>query len=184
MVGVKLELNKMRWYNGCMRKKRLIFYCITLMLICQPVLLVGAVSDEQKSAIVDHCTEIREDLKNVQKADSRARVYLGGYYETILSKFIMPLNVRLVENNLSTASFVENQNKFADAKTVFATDFIGYQQDLEELILIDCKKEPAAFYEKLQKVQQKRKTVEQDTLRVRNLISEHVKLVNELKGRL
>lgn len=145
---------------------------------------VGAISEAQESAIKDHCESIRDDLKKLQRADSRTRVYLGGYYETILSKFVMPLNVRLVENNLSTASFVENQNKFADARTAFATDFITYQQELEELITIDCKREPGRFYDKLQKTRQKRKIVEQGTQKIRNLISEHTKLVDKLKGNL
>ena len=157
---------------------------MVLGLMMTPVLPVGAISEAQESVIKDHCEAIRDDLKSVQKADSRTRVYLGGYYETVLSKFIMPLNVRLVENNLSTAEFVENQNKFADARTVFVTDFINYQQGLEELISIDCKKEPSDFYEKLRKVQQKRKIVEQDSAKIRNLISSHVKLVKQLEGGL
>ena len=160
-----------------MAKLRLTFYCITLMLFCQPVMGVGAVSEGQKKAVQEHCEAVKEVLKNVQRDDSRARVYLGGYYETIL-------NVRLVENNLSTASLVENQNNLAEAKTLFASDFIGYQQELEDLIAMDCKKTPEDFYDKLTKVRQKRKIVEQDTLKVRSLLSGHVKLVTQLEGKL
>lgn len=145
---------------------------------------VGAVSEVQESAIKDHCETMRSDLKNVQKADSRTRVYLGAYYETVLTKFITPLNVRLVENNLSTAELVENQNKFAEARGAFVTDFVSYQQGLEELIAVDCKKSPGEFYEKLQKAQQMRKTVAQDTTKLRELIAEHVKLVTKLEGGL
>ena len=163
--------------------KRLVLCFVVFVFVC-PVLPAGAISDEQRSAISDHCEAMRADLKNVQKADSRTRVYLGGHYETILSKFIVPLNVRLVENNLSTAGFVENQNKFADTRTVFAADFITYQQGLEELIAIDCKKDPSGFYEKLQKVQQARRTVEQDTVKMQNLINEHIRMVNKMKGEL
>ena len=87
----------------------------------------------------------------MQKNDARTRVHLGGRYETILTKFMTPLNVRLLENNLSNVELVENQNDFAGAKTLFNNDYINYQQDLEELVSMDCKKEPAAFYEKLDK---------------------------------
>ena len=143
-----------------------------------------AISEKQEAAIVDRCEEIREDLKTVQKDDARARVHLGGRYETILTKFIVPLNVRLVENSLSNAELVENQNQFAETKTIFANDYVGYQQDLEELVAMDCKKEPGAFYEKLVKVRQKRKTVEQDTLKLRSLISKQVKLVTSVRSKV
>ena len=137
-----------------MRKKRLISYCIILMFFCQCSTGVMAITEAQSEAIVEHCATIKDDLKKVQKEDARVRVYLGGYYETILSKFITPLNVRLVENNLSSAGLVENQNDFAASRNKLVT------------------------------VRQKRKTMVQDVLKMRSLISEHVKLVEGLKGKL
>lgn len=163
--------------------KKLIPLVCCVVLCCQ-WLPVSAISEIQSEAIVGRCDTIKDDLKKVQKEDARARVYLGGYYETILSKFIMPLNVRLVENNLSSAGLVENQNKFAETKTTFASDFIGYQQGLEELVGIDCKQKPEEFYDKLVVVRQKRKIMVQDVLKMRSLMSEHVKLVEGLKGKI
>ena len=93
-----------------------------------------AITESQEKAIVGHCSEIKEQLKTVQKDDARTRVHLGGRYEAILTEFMMPLNVRLLENNLSSAELVENQNSFADSKSLFNNDYINYQQDLEELV--------------------------------------------------
>lgn len=143
-----------------------------------------AITEDQGKVIADKCSEIKEQLKTVQKNDARTRVHLGGRYETILTKFMTPLNVRLLENNLSNVELVENQNDFAGAKTLFNNDYINYQQDLEELVAMDCKKEPTGFYEKLDKVRQKRKIVEQDVLKLRNLISKHVRLVTELRSKI
>ena len=155
-----------------------------MLLLAGPVLPVSAIAKNQETAITEHCEEIRDDLKAIQKSDAKLRVHLGGRYEMILSRFIMPLNIRLVENNLSSAKMVESQNKFADAKTLFNSDYITYQQNLEELVAMDCKKEPSEFYEKLVKVRQKRKVVERDVLSLRTLISQHIKLVKEVEGRL
>ena len=161
---------------------------LTILVLCLSsvfvVLPVSAISDEKKNAIQEHCETIKDSLKNTQRADARARVYLGGFYETILVDFVTPLNVRLVENNLSSADLVENQNKIADTKILFANDFVGYQQDLEELVGMNCGQEPEVFYDKLVRVRQKRKIVEQDVLKMRSLISEHVKLASQLKGKL
>ena len=89
-----------------------------------------------------------------------------------------------MENNLSSAGLVENQNKYVETRALFVNDFVSYQQALEELVNMNCKEEPGEFYDKLQLVQQKRKIMSQDVLKMRSLISEHVKLVNNLKGRL
>ena len=167
-----------------MRKKRLAFYYIILMLICLVPVPVSAVSETQKDAIVSHCDAIKDTLKNVQKTDARTRLYLGGLYETILTKFIVPLNMRLVENNLSTAKLVENQNNFADTKATFANDYVAYQQMLEELVAMDCKNKPDEFYQELIAVRQRRKTMAQDVLKMRSLLSEHLKLVEGVRGGL
>ena len=170
-----------------MKKIALTLNCIILLMLCQVVAIspvTKAISDTQKKSISTNCQQIKVNLKSVQKNDARARVYLGSYYETILTRFVTPLNIRLVENNLSNASLVENQNKFAEAKTIFTNDYIKYQQYLEELVAIDCEAEPDKFYEKLESVRRRRQTMEQDVLKLRTLISDHVKLVNNLKGKL
>ena len=180
------SLNNSVCYNEDMHKKSLIACCcVALLVFCQVFTSsVNAITEEQNIAVSKQCESIKDNLRKVQKEDSRVRVYLGGYYETILSKFITPLNVRLVENNLSSAGLVENQNNFAAAKALFASDFIVYQQGLEELVGMDCKQEPEKFYDKLVVVRKKRKVMVQDVLKMRNLISDHVKLVTGLKGKI
>lgn len=198
-----------------MKKRGMIFHCITFMVFCQRFLrnlcpsgvaskiktgvfillasLLGqgvltlpgaAASEGQEVAIKDHCEAIREDLGKVQKEDSRTRVYLGAYYEMVLTKMITPLNVKLVEGNLSNAGLVENQNNFAATKVNFADDFVNYQKELEGLIGMDCKAEPGKFYERLVKVREKRKVVEQDVLKLRRLISDNVKLVTKVREKV
>lgn len=174
-------------YNRNMRKKRLIFYCITLLMVCQAGgVLTGklAVAEEVQAGIRENCTAIKENLAKVQKTDARARVYLGRYYETVLTKFVVPLNLRLVENNLSAADLVGNQTKMAEARALFVDDYVNYQKELESLVATSCEEKAGEFYQQLVKVRKKRKIVEQDVLKVRNLISEHVKLAGELRGKL
>ena len=165
-----------------MKKIWILLTCVIFSAL--NISLVGAITENQEKAITEHCSEIKEQLKTVQKDDARTRVHLGGRYETILTEFMTPLNVRLLENNLSSAELVENQNNFAETKSLFNSDYINYQQVLEELVAMDCKKEPTGFYEKLDKVRQKRKIVEQDVLKLRNLISKHVRLVTELRSKI
>ena len=135
----------------------------------------------RKDVIYNYCNTIRDHLKMVQKQDARARVYLGGYYETILSKYMIPLNVRLVENSLAEVALTENQNDFTAAKKAFSEDYINYQQRLEELTLMDCRADSEAFYNKLLSVREKRQRVNKDVQKMRSLMDKHIKLVEGLK---
>ena len=63
-------------------------------------------------------------------------------------------------------------------------DYINYQQELEELVTMDCKNEPKQFYEKLEKVRQKRKMMEQDVMKLRTLITNQIKIVTGLRSKI
>ena len=145
---------------------------------------VFAISDEQKAIIKERCDTIKEDLKSVQHADSRTREYLGRHYETILSKFITPLNMRLVENNLTNSELIGNQDDFTKARKVFMIDYVEYQKALEELTGVDCKAEPGKFYNDLVKVRSKRMAVANDVLALRKLANDQLKLATDLKEKL
>ena len=167
-----------------MFRKNLAIFVVCFSVVVLMSVPVGAISEGQKNAIIDNCVKIRDDLKTLQHNDSRARVYLGRYYETILTKFIMPLNVRLTENMLSSDSFVNNQNDFAKTRTNFVVDFVEYQKRLESLVGIDCRTEPEKFYSELKKVRTWRETVAEDVVKLRKLVGEQMKLVDGLKEKL
>lgn len=177
-------------------KKSIILGFVALAMIVQGGLATSSFAEEksdtekikvteaQSKSIVEHCDSIKDNLRAVQRDDSRTRVYLGGYFDGILSRFIMPLNVKLVEENMSNSGLVSNQKNFADMKEAFSKDFISYQKKLEDLIAMDCKSKPEEFYQNLVVVREKRKIMNQDTMRMRSLISENTKLVNDLMRKM
>lgn len=163
-------------------KKQLIF---GLVLVLGFVFSVNAVaiSEGQKVVIVEKCDTIKDSLRNVQRFDARTRVFFGSHYETVLSKFITPLNLRLVENNMSEANLLENQNDYSVAKGNFVADYISYQQGLEELVAMNCKDEPERFYEKLNDVREKRAKMGTNIVRMRDLTLVNLRLAtNVLEG--
>lgn len=162
-------------------KKLILIFAVILSLVAMPVY---AITDTQEKAIVDHCEEIRENLKNIQKLDARTRVYLGGYYETILTKFVTPLNMRLVENNMPNPDLLDNQEQFSKTIMAFRSDYTSYQQSLEDLVATNCKESPTSFYEKLDAMRAKRKKVSRDTTKIREYITGQVNLVKKLEAGL
>ena len=146
--------------------------------------MVSALSSGEKAAIVDHCDSIKDNLKNVQKKDRQARVYLGRLYETIQNKLETPLTLRLVENYIPHNSLIENRDSFAERRIRFNEDYVFYQQALDELIATDCKSEPEKFYSVLTKVRDKRKIVNSDVTALRGLVTEQIKIVLGIKDKL
>ena len=167
-------------------KKTFLVLGLVVSLITTPVFAASEtkISETKKQAIITNCESIIEKLRTVQHEDSKARVYLGRYYETIQSKFITPLNVRLAENTLSSDGFVKNQNDFDTARSRFMIRFVESQKALDDLISTDCKKQPEEFYTKLDDVRDKRKVVAEDVADIRKLIKNHVTLVKKLGEKL
>lgn len=170
-----------------MKKKSRIFCCSILLMVCQVAVSSSAVLAEERTdftGVSEHCEEIKGILKNVQREDSKIRVYLGSYYEKILTKYVTRLNLRLVENNLSQTGLIEGQAGLATARTKFVEDFVRYQQGLEELLTMNCKDEPERFYRELEKVRKERIEVRKDSAEIESLISKHQKMVGELRTKL
>lgn len=173
------------WYNKDMKK--IAVFVLLVSLCIQVSLPFSAVFAEERtdfSGVSERCEEIKGILKNVQREDSKIRVYLGSYYEKILTKYVTRLNLRLVENNLSQTGLIDGQAEFATARTKFVDDFVRYQQGLEELLTMNCKDEPEKFYQELEKVREERAEVRKGVVEIENLITKHQKMVGELRIKL
>lgn len=123
----------------------------------------AALSDEQKNAIVENCGHIRQSLIKLQYADSRTRTYLGSSYESIIGRFITPLNLRLVKNNKASSELFQIQNDFVQAQTNFRNYYVDYMRELEGVIATDCVAHPEDFYTKLEKTRQRREELRKIT---------------------
>ncbi len=141
-------------------------------------------TEKQSASIVNYCNTIRQDLKNLQRTDARARTYFGAIYETIFSKYLKPLNLRIVDNNLSNSTLLKLQSDFAEARTDFSEDYIEYSKSLEELVSINCRIEPEAFYNKLVSTREKRAMVASDIKAINNLLTSIIRNTELLKGSL
>ena len=154
------------------------FAAISILVLS--VISVSAFAEGEKSFDTANCAKVKENLVNLQHTDSRARVYLGRYYESILNKFIVPLNMRLVENNISSSDLVDVQGKFKSYRQDFIDHYISYQQSLEELVGINCAEESEKFLKKLDDTRSAQQVVAGDVVKLRDLMSKQVELVQHL----
>ena len=168
-----------------MKKRMMILALMGCILGCG--LVTANVREVERSDFSDvskNCDSVKEILRNVQREDSRMRVYLGSYYEKVITKYVTRLNLRLVENNLSQSGLIESQSKMVEARANFIQDFINYQKELEELVAMDCKAEPEKFYKELLFVREQRAKVAADTAKLKKLITEHRDGVQKLREKI
>ncbi len=158
-------------------------FAVAIVLVATAVnpISARALSDEQKGLISTNCSSIKLQLKRIQKDDARNRVHLGAQYESISTNLMMNLNLRLVKNNRASAEIAEQQTTFMSERDRFKNDYIGYSQELEELINIDCKSEPQKFYTQLQKTRRKREDIDASVKRLNEIIAKHRQSVEDLK---
>lgn len=164
----------LRWLSSW-----IVWSIVLALLISLPA---EGISARQAEAISTNCGTIKKSLDQLQKVDSRTRTYLGTTYETIANKFITPLNLRLVKNNLPTLSII--QSDFSSEQGKFREAFTNYMRELESLIAIDCQAHPEDFYKQLEVVRVRRTSVRTSANKLSGLADNQYRAVVELRDSL
>lgn len=136
------------------------------------------------AAVAANCADIKNTLTQLQRADSRTRIYLGTSYEAISGRFITPLNLRLERNNRTSAELLAIQAEFMTAQADFRLAYTEYMRDLESLIAIDCGTRPEDFYRHLEVTRQKRSALQSIVQKLNTLADEQYQAVIELEAKL
>lgn len=190
---------------GFIRRTSLIFGAVALLVAALafcPAADVGAVknptsvaehpddSEEEVDeaarlgAVAENCSNIKYALSQLQRSDSRTRIYLGTSYETISGRFIVPLNLRLERNNRPSEQLLSIQSEFMTSLADFRLAYTDYMRDLEALTLIDCSAQPADFYKRLETTRAKRAALQSVTQKLNTLAGEQYQAVVDLEKEL
>lgn len=141
----------------------------------------GEVDSRVFDNISQNCSSIKQSLRDLQRADSRTRAYLGSAYETVSRDFITPLNLRLVRNNRVATKLFEIQGDFSSKQGDFRTKYTAYMRELESLIASDCQGHPKDFYRQLQKTREHRTKLHNLAEDLNKLVSEQYQGVKKLR---
>lgn len=141
-------------------------------------------NEDQKGAISQHCATTKQSLKALQRTDARARAYLGSAYETLITNYITPLDLRLISSGRPNANLTTIHSRIIDTRKQFISDYTSYSQSLEDLIATDCQNSPEEFYTKLASTREKRALLSTTTTNMRNLFSEYLTDVKLLRNSL
>lgn len=131
--------------------------------------------------ISQNCASIKQSLKQLQRADSRTRTYLGAAYQNVLGNFIAPLNLRLARNNLTDTNLTKIQTEFVAAQDDFRNNYTEYMRNLESLIATDCQAHPQDFYDQLVTTRSSRLTLQTSATRLAALVQDQITAVAALQ---
>lgn len=143
-----------------------------------------SLSEDEIGAISQNCSSIKVRLQRVQRDDAKNRVYLGSQYESVATRLMLNLNLRLVKNGMANALLAEQQTTFMSERDRFKNDFIGYSQEFETLLNMNCKDEPEAFYRQLEVVRDKRADIDASMKRLKDITALHRQTIRDLKDEL
>lgn len=156
-----------------------IIAAVLLVAPTNAVILDSKLTEAQRGSISQNCATIKQSLRSLQKTDIRTRTYLGTTYETLWGKFILPMNHRLLENNITPLS--EIQSDFSAEQITFRNNYTAYMKSLEALIATDCQTQPDTFYDQLIKVREQRSKLRTSTEKLTNLAEEQYQSVQKLQ---
>jgi len=123
-------------------------------------------------------------LRRIESAGAKSRVYLGTQYESIYSGLMSNFALRLMRNGIANQDIAEQQASFASERERFRNDFIGYSQELQALIAMDCRNEPEKFYEQLIKTRAKREDVAKSIDRMNGIIAKHRNTIMDIRAKM
>lgn len=142
------------------------------------------ISEEKKDAVAQNCVSIKQSLGQLEKVDSRTRVYLGTLYERALRNFMIPLNVRLTKNDQPNTDLTKIQATFSEKRDSFTQDFTNYMKDMEKLIGINCQDSPEEFYRALEEVREKRKAINAEAKELNGILDKQMTSVIKIRDGL
>lgn len=143
-----------------------------------------SLSPEHQKKIEQNCVAAQVSMQRTQASDAVARTLRGREYEDI-SKLMTAFNSRVASNRLSIPGLSENLATLSRiSKNDFFNNYTAYANAIDAAIKLDCKNNPAEFYEQVISVRSMRAALKADVDRMAQTIEAYKKSVNEFRATL
>lgn len=141
-------------------------------------------SDEQRTLIVNTCTDLQATLNQIDHSDRLARHDQGQLYLSIADKLMTPLNQRLAANRLDGSQLLQIAANYSLAYQDFYNTYRDYGLSLRNALEIDCKKQPVMFYDAIAAAREKRNNVQTTSQKLLTLAEQYRTQVTQLRTSL
>lgn len=130
-------------------------------------------SEAHIERIRSNCTEAKATLAQLHASDGLLRVNRGQIYDSISTKLMAPFNSRASLSRLDATQLVSVASAYERELTAFRTDYKAYEQQMSDILKIDCTKQPVAFYDAIAEARDKRLKVRQHVVALTKQINEY-----------
>lgn len=130
-------------------------------------------SETHIERIRSNCTEAKATLSQLHASDGLLRVNRGQLYESISTKLMATFNSRVSLNRLDATQLVTIATAYEREFSAFRADYILYEQQMSDILKIDCTKQPVAFYDAVAQARVKRMDVRRHIVALTNHINDY-----------
>lgn len=123
--------------------------------------------------IRSNCTEAKATLAQLHASDGLLRVNRGQVYESISTKLMATFNSRASLSRLDATQLVTAASAYERELTAFRSDYKAYEQQMSDILKIDCTKQPVAFYDAIADARDQRLKVRQRVVALTTHINEY-----------
>ncbi len=148
----------------------------SILLISYPMTVAAqsiALSSSQIELISAYCTEAKGHLERLHSADALQRVNLGQRYENISTKLMAPLNSRIALAGHDGLDLTKTAIEFNQELTNFRKIYLKYDNQINDIIHMDCKDQPVEFYQQLEESREKRQELSDSVDKLGELIERY-----------
>lgn len=155
------------------------FVAIALVLLSTNFVKAVDLSDEQKTTISQTCINAQSNLQRISSGDTTTRINRGRNYDQILKLFYL-MNTRVASNNIAEPKLAEITKSFESELANFRENYNIYNTQLKNTTEYKCSANPQEFYNHLENTREKRLILNDDTVKLNNLIEDYKVVVREL----
>ncbi len=130
-------------------------------------------TEEHVKRIRGNCIEAQTTLNQLNATDTLLRVNRGQLYESVETKLMTPLNMRLGLNKLGNTDLTTLSSQYEQQLGEFRLDYQQYGEAMSKTLKIDCINQPVAFYDSVADTRTKRSLTHDSTVQLHKTIQDY-----------
>lgn len=133
---------------------------VVAAVMAVPAYAVDPIEDSRIELIRNNCTAAQGAMQRVLASDRVTRINRGRAYEDTL-RLLAAFNSRASLNTYNVSELVAHTATLEKQFTTFKGQYLDYEQKLRVVIDMNCKDQPAEFYNNLQRTRTSRDAIQQ-----------------------
>lgn len=171
--------------RGTMKSKAALYLAIFLAVAAAPLVSAEAhpLTDRHIEIIRQNCTQAQQTLQRLQRNEAATRVNRGRDYEATI-RLMASFNSRVALNKIDAPNLSALTSQVGDKFDEFRSDYIAYDDQLENVLRLKCREQPVTFYDELTLVREARAKVAKDIQDIDTMLGQYGDAVVELKTKI